>query len=72
MAKLATNRSSVETKGTIETLSQAGSNENSDKNLGKYFVVKILNRTVKLQLDAVSDFPIISFQLWRTLKKRLR
>ena len=45
------------------------SDDKSDKVVRKYMTVKVLNKSVRFQLDSGSDLSIINLQTWRKLNR---
>ena len=45
------------------------SEDKSDKVIRKYITVKVLNKSVRFQLDSGSDLSIINLQTWRKLNR---
>ena len=45
------------------------SEDKSDKVVRKYIIVKVLNKSVRFQLDSGSDFSIINLKTWRKLNR---
>ena len=45
------------------------SEDESDKVVPKYITVKVLNKSVRFQLDSGSDLSIINLQTWRKLNR---
>ena len=45
------------------------SEDKSDKVVRKYITVKVLNKSVRFQLDSGSDLSIINLQTWRKLNR---
>ena len=45
------------------------SEDESDKVIRKYITVKVLNKSVRFQLDSGSDLSIINLQTWRKLNR---
>ena len=45
------------------------SEDKSDKVVHKYITVKVLNKSVRFQLDSGSDLSIINLQTWRKLNR---
>ena len=49
----------------LKIVRHAKSEDESDKIVRKYITVKILNKSVRFQLDSGSDLSIINLQTWR-------
>ena len=47
------------------------SEDESDKAVRKYITVKVLNKSVRFQLDSGSDLSIINLQTWRKLNRTI-
>ena len=61
---------SVETEKIIKNrVRHTKSEDMSDKALRNYLTVKVLNKSVRFQLDSGSDLSIINLQAWRKLNR---
>ena len=60
---------SVETEKQLKTVRHTKSEDESDKVVRKYITVKVLNKSVRFQLDSGSNLSIINVQTWRKLNR---
>ena len=60
---------SVETEKSLKTVRHTKSEDKSDKVIRKYITVKVLNKSVRFQVESGSDLSIINLQTWRKLNR---